>query len=253
MLPTVDKDYVAGLEKGLAIIEAFGLRHGPLTLSEAAEITGHSRASARRSLLTLQKLGYIESEGRYFRLAPRTLRLGHAYVTSSSMSKQVQPILESVSERTQESSSFAVQDSTDVVFVARAATRRSLSNGLGLGSRLPAYCAATGRVLLAALPAEEAERLLNRMPRHPLTPHTRTEIPALMALLDEVRALGYAISNEELELGLRSIAVPIRDASGKTVAAMSLVASTSRHSLESMIVNLLPELGSARQRLGTLL
>lgn len=253
MTQTLDKDYVAALEKGLAIIEAFGLRHGPLTLSEAAEITGHSRAAARRSMLTLQKLGYVESEGRYFRLAPRTLRLGYAYVTSNSLSKLVQPILESVSERTHESSSFAVQDNTDVVFVARAATRRSLSNGLGLGSRLPAHCAATGRVLLAALPTQEAELLLNRMQRQKLTPHTRIEIPALMALLDEVSALGYAISNEEIELGVRSIAVPIRDSTGKTVAAMSLVASTSRHSLESMIVNLLPELGSARQRLGTLL
>ena len=250
--PTVDKEYVAGLEKGLAIIEAFGIRHGPLTLSEAAEITGHSRASARRSLLTLQKLGYVESEGRHFRLAPRVLRLGHAYVTSTSMSKLVQPILEATSERTQESSSFAVLDGTDVVFVARAATRRSLSNGLGLGSRLPAYCAATGRVLLAALPPEEAERLLKRMARQPLTPHTRTEISDLMALLEQVRAQGYAVCNEELELGVRSIAVPIRDATGKTVAAISLVASASRHSLESMIVNLLPELGSARQRLGTL-
>ena len=253
MTAPIDKDYVAGLEKGLAIIEAFGLRHGPLTLSEAADVTGHSRAAARRSMLTLQKLGYVESDGRYFRLAPRTLRLGHAYVTSNSLSKQVQPILESLSERTQESSSFAVQDNTDVVFVARAATRRSLSNGLGLGSRLPAHCAATGRVMLAALPAQEAELLLNRMQRQKLTPHTRTEIPALMALLDEVSALGYAISNEEIELGVRSIAIPIRDSSGKTVAAMSLVASTSRHSLESMIADLLPELGSARQRLGTFL
>src|SRR5690606_29600898 len=139
------------------------------------------------------------------------LRLGHAYVTSNSLSKQVQPILESLSERTQESSSFAVQDNTDVVFVARAATRRSLSNGLGQGSRLPAHCAATGRVMLAALPAQEAELLLNRMQRQKLTPHTRTEIPALMALLDEVSALGYAISNEEIELGVRSIAIPIRD------------------------------------------
>lgn len=248
-----DKEYVAGLEKGLAIIEAFGIRNGPLTLSEAAAITGHSRASARRSLLTLQRLGYVESDGRYFRLAPRVLRLGHAYLTSTSLAKLVQPILEAVSERTQESSSLAVLDGTDAVFVARAATRRSLSNGLGLGSRLPAYCAATGRVLLAALPPEQAELLLKRMARHRLTPHTRIELPDLLALLNEVRAQGYAVSNEELELGVRSIAVPIRDASGRTVASMSLVASTSRHSLETMLRTLLPELESTRRMLGTLL
>lgn len=248
-----DKEYVASLEKGLTIIEAFGLRNGPLTLSEAAEITGHSRASARRSLLTLQRLGYVESDGKYFRLAPRVLRLGHAYLTSTSLSKLVQPILEAISERTQESSSLAVLDGTEAVFVARAATRRSLSSGLGLGSRLPAYCAATGRVLLAALPQEQAEQLLKRMARHRLTPHTRTELPDLLALLDEVRAQGYAVSNEELELGVRSIAVPIRDAAGRTVASMSLVAAIARHTPESMIRTLLPELESARSMIGTLL
>jgi IclR family pca regulon transcriptional regulator len=248
-----DKEYVAGLEKGLAIIEAFGIRNGPLTLSEAADITGHSRASARRSLLTLQRLGYVESDGKYFRLAPRVLRLGHAYLTSTALSKLVQPILEAISERTHESSSLAVLDGTEAVFVARAATRRSLSSGLGLGSRLPAYCAATGRVLLAALPQEQAEQLLKRMARHRLTPHTRIELPDLLALLNEVRGQGYAVSNEELELGVRSIAVPIRDAAGRTVASMSLVAATSRHSLESMLQTLLPELERARRMLGTLL
>lgn len=248
-----DKEYVAGLEKGLAIIEAFGICNKALTLSEAAEITGHSRASARRSLLTLQRLGYVEWDGKYFRLAPRVLRLGHAYVTSTSLSKLVQPILEATSERTGESSSFAVLDGTDVVFVARAATRRSLSNGLGVGSRLPAHCAATGRVLLAALPKEAAERLLRRMGRHPLTPHTCTGIPELMALLSKVRRQGYAISNEEIELGVRSIAVPIRDAAGRTIASMSLATSNSRRSLENITDTLLPELESARRMLVTLL
>lgn len=248
-----DKEYVAGLEKGLAIIEAFGIRNGPLTLSEAAEITGHSRASARRSLLTLQRLGYVECEGKFFRPAPRVLRLGHAYLTSTPMAKLVQPVLEAISERTQESSSLAVLDGTDAVFIARAATRRSLSNGLGLGSRLPAYCTATGRVLLAALPAEEAELLLKRMARHQLTPHTRTEVPMLMALLDEIRSQGYAVSNEELELGIRSMAVPIRDSAGRTVGSMSVVTSTSRHTVEKMIENLLPELEGARRMLGAML
>jgi IclR family transcriptional regulator, pca regulon regulatory protein len=251
--PSEDKEYIAGLEKGLSIIEAFGLRNTALTLSEAAEITGHSRASARRSLLTLQRLGYVESDGKYFRLAPRVLRLGHAYVTSNPLSKMVQPILEAISERSHESSSLAVLDGTDVVFVARAATRRSLSNGLGLGSRLPAYAAATGRVLLAALPPEEAALALKRSRRIPLTPHTRTEIPELLALLDEVRRQGYAVSNEELELGLRSIAVPIRDPEGRAIASMSIVASVARHSLENMLDTLLPQLESARRSLTGLL
>jgi IclR family pca regulon transcriptional regulator len=248
-----DKEYVAGLEKGLAIIEAFGIRNGSLTLSEAAEITGHSRAAARRSLLTLQRLGYVESDGRYFRLAPRVLRLGHAYLTSTSLAKIAQPTLEALSERTRESSSLAVLDGGDVVFLARATARRSLSTGLGLGSRLPAHCAATGRVLLAALPPAEAERRLRRMPRHPLTPNTRTAVPDLMLLLDEVRAQGYAVSNEEIERGLRSVAVPIVDTGGQTVAAMSIAASTSRCTLDRMLDNLLPELESVRRMLAATL
>jgi IclR family pca regulon transcriptional regulator len=250
---SADKEYVAGLEKGLAIIEAFGIRNGALTLSEAAEITGHSRASARRSLLTLQRLGYVDSDGRYFRLAARVLRLGHAYLTSTSLAKIAQPTLEGLSERTRESSSLAVLDGGDAVFLARATARRSLSTGLGLGSRLPAHCAATGRVLLAALPPAEAERRLQRMPRHALTPHTRTAIPDLMLLLEEVRAQGYAVSDEEIERGLRSVAVPILDAGGQTIASMSIAASASRRSLDSMLDTLLPELERVRRVLATML
>lgn len=248
-----EKEYVAGLEKGLAIVEAFGIANRALTLSEAAEITGHSRASARRSLLTLRRLGYVEWDGKLFTLAPRVLRLGHAYVTSTSLAKIVQPTLEAISERIHESSSLAVLDSTDVVFVARAATRRSLANGLGLGSRLPVHSAATGRVLLAALPETEAEQRLKRMARSQLTPHTRTEVPVLMALLEEVRHQGYAISNEELELGVRSLAVPIRDAQGRTIASMSVVSATARRTVDNMIDYLLPELESARRMLTSLL
>ena len=250
---SLEKEYVAGLEKGLAIIEAFGIQNKALTLSEAAAITGHSRASARRSLLTLQRLGYVEWDGKYFHLAPRVLRLGHAYVTSTSLSKVVQPVLEALSEQTHESSSLAVLDGTDAVFVARTSTRRSLSNALGMGSRLPAYCAATGRALLAALPEDEAEMLLKRMKRHPLTPHTRTELPDLLQLLDEVRRQGYAVCNEELELGIRSIAVPVRDAKGRVIAAMSLVGSTSRHSLDNMVDTFLPQLERARRTLSLML
>ena len=251
--PSDDKEYVAGLEKGLSVIEAFGIMNRPLTLSEAAEITGHSRASARRSLLTLQRLGYVESEGKLFRLAPRVLRLGYAYVTSTTTSKIVQPVLESISERTHESSSVAVLDGTDVVFVARAATRRSLANGLGLGSRLPAYCAATGRILLAALPPEDALERLQRTKRLPLTPHTRTEMRALLSLLEDARRQGYAVCDEELELGVRSIAIPLRDHNGRTVAAMSIVASVHRYTLDAMLETLLPQLESARRMLASML
>jgi len=248
-----EKEYVLGLEKGLAIIEAFGIKNKPLTLTEAAEVTGHTRASARRSLLTLQRLGYVESVGKQFRLAPRVLRLGHAYLTSTALARTMQPTLEAISERTKESTSFAVLDGSDVVFVARAATRRSLSNGLGLGSRLPAHCAATGRVLLADLLPAEAELRLSRMARQQLTPHTRVELQTLLNYLNDVRKQGYAISDEELELGVRSIAVLIRDGKGQTVGAISIVSATSRRTLENMIENLLPELERARWMIASMI
>jgi IclR family pca regulon transcriptional regulator len=244
-----DREYVAGLEKGLSIIEAFGIEHRALTLAEAAKITGHTRASARRSLLTLLRLGYVETDGKRFRLAARVLRLGHAYVASNPLPKVVQPILEALSQRVQEPSSLAVLDSTEVVFVARASNRRSLSSGLSMGSRLPAFCTATGR----ALPREERDMLLKRSRREPLTPHTRTALPELMALLDQAHGLGYAYSDEELEPGVRSIAVPVADASGRVVAAMSIAAASARYTVEKAVDLLLPELESSRRMLSTLL
>ena len=138
-MTTKDLEYVMGLEKGLAVMEAFGDSKSPLTLTQAAEITGHSKASVRRSLLTLCKLGYARQTGRQFQLAPRALRVGHAYVLSEPIAKVAQPILDITSERTHESASIAVLDSQDAVFVARSTYRRSLSSGLGVGARWPAY------------------------------------------------------------------------------------------------------------------
>ena len=251
--PIPEKEYVMGLEKGLAIIEAFGLNRGPLTLTEAANITGHTKAAVRRSLLTLCKLGYAVQSGRQFRLAPRSLRLGHAYIASDSMTKVAQPILEMMSERTLESASIAVLDSQDAVFVARSTHRRSLSSGLGVGARLPAYCSATGRVLLSEKNPVDIEFLLNRMSRPALTPRTRIGIREILSEIELVRVNGYAISDEELEIGLRSLAVPVRTGRGELVAAMSLSVSTSRMTREQAIEQLLPELETARRSFAALL
>ena len=242
-----------GLEKGLAIIEAFGMSKGPLTLTQAAEITGHTKAAVRRSLLTLCKLGYALQEGRFFRLAPRSLRLGYAYLASDSLTKVAQPILEMASERTHESSSIAVLDSQDAVFVARSTHRRSLSSGLGVGARLPAYCSATGRVLLSQTPPAEIEFMLNRMSRTAFTPHTKTRVQDVMEEISLVGTRGYSISDEELEIGLRSIAVPIRTGRGVLIAAMSLSVSTSRMTRAEVIEHLLPELETARRNFALLL
>lgn len=248
----VEKEYVMGLEKGLAIVEAFGIKRGPLTLTQAAEITGHTKAAVRRSLLTLCRLGYACQEGRQFRLAPRSLRLGHAYVSSDPLTKVAQPILEMTSERTRESASIAVLDSQDAVFVARSTHRRSLSSGLGVGVRLPAYASATGRVLLSEMPAAQVEFMLSRMSRPALTPHTRTTLKEIMREIGLVRSRGYAISDEELEIGLRSIAVPIRNGRGDLLAAMSLSVATSRMTRDQ-VVGLLPELETARRHFASLL
>lgn len=243
----VDKEYVMGLEKGLLLIEAFGVSNAPMTLSQAAEITGHSKASTRRLLLTLVKLGYARCDGRMFSLEPRTLRLVHAYVHSTPLTKVAQPILEFTSERARESASLAVLDSQFVVFVARSTRRRSLSFGLGIGARLPDYCSATGRVLMSSLSDVEITYRLGRMARPALTPHTKTEPEAILEDIRWIRKYGFSVNDQELELGLRSIAVPVRNGSGELVAAISLSVTTSRMSLDDMVNKLLPELEVARR------
>jgi IclR family pca regulon transcriptional regulator len=248
-----EPEYVMGLEKGLSIIEAFGMKKGPLTVTQAADITGHTKGSVRRSLLTLCTLGYATQDGYSFVLAPRALRLGYAYVVSDPLTKVAQPVLEITSERTQESASIAVLDVQDAVFVARSTHRRSLSSGLGVGSRLPAYCSATGRVLLSGRPSAEVKFMLNRMARPAVTPHTLTTITSIMKEIEFVGRHGYAIIDEELEIGIRSIAVPIRNARGEMVAAMSLSVSTGRMTREGVVEQLLPELESARRHLAALL
>lgn len=243
----VEKEHVMGLEKGLLLIEAFGISCSPMTLSQAAEITGHSAASTRRLLLTLVRLGYARCDGRLFALEPRTLRLVHAYVNSTPLTKVAQPILEIASERTRESASLAVLDGQHAVFVARSTRRRSLSFGLGIGGRLPAYCSATGRVLMSALSDDEIRTLLKRVTRKALTPHTKTDMAAILDEVRWVRRHGYSMNDQELELGLRSIAVPVRNSSGALIAAISLSVSASRMSSDEVIKKLLPELEAARR------
>ncbi|HVL57194.1 MAG TPA: IclR family transcriptional regulator C-terminal domain-containing protein [Burkholderiaceae bacterium] len=248
-----DREQVAGLQKGLAIIEAFGAGQQRLTLSEAARLTGTSPAAARRCLRTLQGLGYVTSDGRYFRLAPRVLRLGQAYVASNTLPRTVQPVLESLTEHTHESASVGILDDAEIVFVARSTARRSLSSGVGVGTRLPAYCSATGRVLLAAQPDRQVAQLLARSKPTRLTPRTLVEPARLIQAVRAARELGYAVSDEEIELGLRSIAVPLRDSSGSTVAAMSLAVRTAQMTREQTIERLLPALETARRSLAGLL
>ena len=248
-----DRDFVASLEKGLLVIEAFDASRPRLTLSDVAKLTGITRAAARRYLLTLTRLNYADFDGRYFTLSPRILRLGYAYLSSASLSARVQPFLEQISEGTGESSSAAILDGDDIVYIARSATRRIMSIGLGVGSRLPAYCTSLGRAILAYQPEEAIEAYLRRVRMEARTPKTVTDKTEFRAVLEATRAQGYALVNEELEFGLRSIAVPVVQKSGQVTIALNLSAQAGRVSADEMRERFLPSLSAASESLRYLL
>jgi len=244
-----DRDFVASLEKGLAVIEAFGAERPRLTLSDVAKLTGITRAAARRYLRTLTRLGYADFDGRFFSLTPRILRLGYAYLSSAPLPNRLLPFLEKISQETGESSSAAVLDGDEIVYIARSATRRILSIGLGVGSRLPAYCTSLGRVILAHRAPAEIDAYLERVPLERRTHFTVTDRRQLHGLLDAVREQGYAVVNEELELGLRSIAVPVRREDGSVQIAINIGTQAARVEAAEMTERFLPVLREASEAL----
>ena len=225
-------DFVLSLARGLQVIEAFHGQQEGLTASEVALKTSLSRAAARRLLITLESLGYAERNGFSYRLTSRILRLGSSFVTSNPLAALAAPVLEQLSAQIHESCSVSILDGDEVVYVARSAAKRVMTIDLGVGSRLPAYCTSMGRVLLAALPAEELERYLARADLKALTAKTIADRERLGEVLRQVCADGHALVDEELELGLRSIAVPVAARSGKVVAAMNSGVSAARVSRE---------------------
>jgi IclR family pca regulon transcriptional regulator len=248
-----DRDHMAALEKGLAVIECFDATHDRLTIADVARATDLSRAAARRCLLTLTKIGYAEFDGKFFRLTPRVLRLGHAWLASSALPQLVQPFLERLSEETHESSSASLLDGHEIVYIARSAQRRIMSVGLSVGSRLPAFCTSMGRVLLAALPEDDARaRIATGRPR-PRTGHTVTDIAQLMAILAEIRQQGYAIVDQELELGLVSIAVPLFNPRNEVVAALNLSGQVQRTSAAEIAAQFLPRMQAMQTMLRPLI
>ncbi|WP_210485809.1 IclR family transcriptional regulator domain-containing protein [Microvirga antarctica] len=236
------KEFVASLEKGLAVIEAFGPDQPRLTLADVAKRTGITRAAARRYLRTLAKLNYAEFDGRYFSLSPRILRLGYAYLSSSSLSERLQPALEKISRLTGESSSAAMLDGDDIVYVARSPTQRIMSVSLGIGTRLPAYCTSLGRAILAHQSAEAIDAYLKRVKLEPRTPRTVTRRQDLRDRLDDVRLRGCAVIDEELELGLRSIALPLIEPNGSVRIALNVSTQAARVSANDMESRFLPAL-----------
>lgn len=247
------RDFVAALEKGLSVIEALGASGSKLTLSDVARGAGITRAAARRFLLTLTALGHAEYDGQRFALTPRVLRLGYAYFSSASLPRLAQPVLERVGERTHEVASLAVLDGTEVLFLGRSTRRRIVSATTGVGTRMPAYCSAMGRALLAHWPESEIDAFLRSIPRDRLTPKTKTGMRELLDEIAKVREQSYAISDEELEIGLRSIAVPVADSRGQSVVAIAVSLQASHMTAAQMVRQILPTLRSARDELAAML
>jgi IclR family pca regulon transcriptional regulator len=248
-----DRDFMAGFGKGLAVIECFDDRHPHLTIAQVAARTGLSRAAARRCLLTLQRLGYASFDSKFFALTPRVLRLGYAYLSATDLPQLIQPFLERLSEELQESCSATVLDGNEIVYIARSAKKRVMSVSLGVGSRLPAYCTSMGRVLLAALDPDEAISRLAKAERPRMTPKTRTRLDELTDILRKVHAQGYCVTDQELEIGLVSMAVPIMNSRGETVAAINIGAQSARIAAADMPAKFLTSFKETQKTLRPLL
>jgi IclR family transcriptional regulator, pca regulon regulatory protein len=241
--------HVQSLRRGLTVIRAFDAHHSELTLSEVARICDLTRAAARRFLLTLVDLGYVRTDGRLFSLTPRVLELGYAFLSSLSLPEVAEPHLEHLVAQVHESSSLSVLDGDDIVYVARVPTSRIMTVAINVGTRFPAYATSMGRVLLASLPEHELQAYLDRVRLDRLTAHTVPTVAALRSELGRIRDQGYAIVDQELEEGLRAVAAPIRDRTGRVVGAVNISVQATRASVEAMRRTLLPPLLAATARI----
>jgi IclR family pca regulon transcriptional regulator len=240
-------DHVQSLERGIAVLRSFDAEHAEQTLSDVARRTGLTRATARRLLLTLTALGYARSDGKRFSLTPAVLDIGYTYLSSLNVTQIAQPFLEALSERVHESVSVSVLDSTDIIYIARVPTTRIMTISLGLGTRLPAYCTSMGRVLLSELPAD---RVAGHLPAE-LAARTEYSITAQDALareLEKVQAQGWALVDQELEIGVRSIAAPLRDSLGRAIAAMNVSTHAGRTTVDEVHRQFLPALLDTAQQ-----
>ncbi len=242
-------DFVQSLERGLAVIRAFDAAHPQLTLSDVARSTGLTRAAARRFLITLVELGYVRTDGRLFALRPRILELGYSYLSSLSLPEVAHPHMETLVAEVNESCSVSVLDGDEVVYVARVPTHRIMTVAISIGTRFPAYATSMGRVLLAAQPDAWIGAYLDRVDLVAITPRTVVDPEKLRTTLRRTREQGFAVVDQELEDGLRSLAVPLHDSHGMVAAAMNLSAHASRGSSDAIRKELLPPLLGAARRI----
>jgi IclR family pca regulon transcriptional regulator len=243
-----DKEFMATLAKGLTVLSCFGKQRPTMTVSEAATAANLSRATARRILRTLAELGYVEQQGRDFALSPNILKLGFAYLATQSWIERAQPLLRELSERLHESSSAAILDGNEIVYVMRVPTRRIMSASIAVGSRLPAFHTALGRVLLGYLDEAEIWRRLKSAGVESYTPSTIIDLQALFDRVCTDREQGFAIVDEELERGLRTIAVPVVDRSGQAIGAINLSTHSARTTRNEMRDHFLPALKAVAEQ-----
>jgi IclR family pca regulon transcriptional regulator len=248
-----DPSFMTSLARGLAVVRAFSDQRRTLTIAQISQKTGIPRAAVRRCLHTLRQLGYAEAEMNNFSLKPKVLTLGYSYLSSTPLTVSAQPYLNNISRQLNESCSLAVLDENEILYVARAAPSRVMSVALNTGSRLPAYCTSLGRVMLAHLPDDELKRYLETVKLRAYTDRTVVSSKRLKEILLEVREAGFAIIDEELEIGLRSIAVPVRGASGNVVAALNVGVQSIRVSKRQMQAEILPVLLKGSEELSILL
>nr|WP_321459796.1 IclR family transcriptional regulator C-terminal domain-containing protein [uncultured Cohaesibacter sp.] len=242
-------DFVNSLAKGLQVIEAFDADSPRLSITDVANRTGLDRATARRCLLTLHALGYADYDGKYFTLAIRSLRLGLAGLACLPLTHIVQPWLDKLSQRTGQSCSVSILDGKEIVYVARAAQQRIMSIGLMPGSRLPAHCTSMGRMLLASLPREEARKVVESSDLSPRTPNSLTDTDQIMAEIERVAEQGYALVDQEVEMGLRSLAVALLGHNGQVRAALNVAVAAVQPQAADLIDIYLAELRSIQSGL----
>ena len=248
-----DPSFMTSLARGLAVVRAFSDQRRSLTIAQISHRTGIPRAAVRRCLYTLKRLGYADSEANNFFLKPKILSLGYSYLSSTPLTVSAQPCLNNISRSLNESCSLAVMDNDEVLYVARSATSRVMSIALNTGSRLPAYCTSLGRVMLANMSESAQQEYFETVKLRAYTERTVVSVARLQEILSEVRVSGYAVVEEELEVGLRSIAVPVRGASGVVHAALNVGAQATRVSTRQMEEEFLPVLRRGAQELSVLL
>lgn len=238
----MEQDHLHSLERGLTLLRSFDADRPRQTVADAARATGYTRATARRILITLTNLGYARADGRYFELTPKVLDIGYSFLASMNISQIAQPYLERLSDQVAESVSVSVLDDTDVVYIARVPTKRIMTVAIGLGSRFPAYQTSMGRVLLSERTDDEVRDIFGRSDRSRITDTTVAEIDTLLERLAEVREQGWALVDQELEVGVRSIAAPIRGAAPCALAAVNISTHAGRVELSRLRDEYLPGL-----------